>query len=322
MTLLASLIMSLLFRLMLAVPDEPRHTYPEFDYKVARAHEIGPHRRMVRLELVRPGFNQLRLTLTVSATGEVEDVRIGADAESARFWPEVEQEVRGWRFTPFEKDGKPVRAEVEEYLDFVPPEQVSKKHVEAPAIRTESKIEIRLERSACFGVCPAYSVTVSTEGIVFDGSRFVVARGRHTGQVRPEKVRELARRFVAADFYSLDKVYAAPVTDVPTYVLSIAIDGQKKEVQDYMGKRAGMPPVVTQLEEAVDELAGTARWIKGGDGLVEALKAERYNFRSFDGQVMLKEALTRGDAGTAGELLQAGVPLRPFAAPKPRDQHD
>jgi ankyrin repeat protein len=54
---------------------------------------------------------------------------------------------------------------------------------------------------------------------------------------------------------------------------------------------------------------------------VPALKAEGYNFQSYEAQVMLKEAATRGQATTVQELLAAGVPLKPFAAPKPRDEY-
>jgi len=44
---------------------------PSFEYEVARAHEIQPHRRSIPHEGVRQGFHQLRLTLTVSPFGDV-----------------------------------------------------------------------------------------------------------------------------------------------------------------------------------------------------------------------------------------------------------
>jgi hypothetical protein len=77
-------------------------------------------------------------------------------------------------------------------------------------------------------------------------------------------VRKLAARFIAADFYSMDPRYVASVTDNPDYYLSITIDGRKKEVHDYVGQWEGMPAVVVELEDAVDELAQTSRWIKRG----------------------------------------------------------
>jgi ankyrin repeat protein len=300
---------------LIAQSDKPP-SYPAFDYDVARAHEIKPHRRSIPTEGVLPGFNQLHLTLTVSPTGDVVDAGANADAETLKFWPELQAEVRQWKFTPFEENGTPVTAHVEEYIDLVPPERLPTIHMPAPVLRPDSKVTITLERTGCYGACPSYTVTVSTEGILFDGRGFVVAAGKHVDRVNADEVRNLARSFVAADFYSMDSKYAATVTDCSTYVLSISIDGQQKDVVDYVGPWVGMPAVVSDLEDDVDTLAQTGRWVEGSDGLVEALQQEKFNFQSFDAQVMLKEAAGRGKATTVREFLEAGVPLEPLPALK------
>jgi hypothetical protein len=244
---------------------ENRPSYPSFDYDVARAHEIKPHRRTIPLQGVTTGFNQLHLTLTVSPAGDVMDADPGGSPETLKYWPQLQGEVLQWKFTPFEVKGKPVTAEVEEYIDLVPPERLPKIHVPAPVVRPDSKVIITLERTGCYGRCPSYTVTVSTEGIVFDGGSFVAAPGRHTASVDADEVRNLAERFVAADFYSMDSSYTALVTDNPTYILSISIDGRNKKVEDYVGSWVGMPEVITDLEHEVDALAQTQRWIKGSD---------------------------------------------------------
>lgn len=117
----------------------------------------------------------------------------------------------------------------------------------------------------------------------------------------------------------MDPAYRASVTDCPTYVLSVAIDGRKKEVEDYVGSWEGMPEVVTELENEVDAFAGTARWIKGGDGLAQALQAEKFDFKSFEAQATAKAAATHGEAGTLTEFLEADMPLAPLPAPKPKE---
>jgi ankyrin repeat protein len=53
----------------------------------------------------------------------------------------------------------------------------------------------------------------------------------------------------------------------------------------------------------------------GGDGLVPALRAEGYDFQTFDAQIMLKRAAENSQAATVRELLEAGVPLQPLPAP-------
>ena len=202
-----------------------------------------------------------------------------------------------------------VTAEVEEYLDLVPPERLPKKHVLPPLLSPNSKVSISLQRSGCYGTCPSYTVTVGTSGIAFDGGFYVVARGKHTVGTDAKKVRDLAKYFVTADFYSMDDKYVAPVTDNPTYILSIDIDGHAKKVVDYVGEWEGMPAVISELESEVDAFAGTERWIHGGQGLVQALQAERFNFQSLEAQNILKAAASRGQADTVRELVSVGVPL-------------
>ena len=293
--------------------------YTSIDYPVAAEHEIEPHRRTIPVDGVRPGFNQLRLALTISPAGDVIDADAGGDAESLKFWAQVEPEVLQWKFVPFEADGKPTTAKVEEYVDLVPPERFPAVHVAAPALRPTSKVSITLERTGCFGSCPAYVVTVSTDGIEFNGSGWVVASGKHKDSANADAVRDLAKRFISADFYSMDSKYVASVTDNPAHILSIAIDGHEKRVVDYVGEWVGMPEVITELEDAVDTFARTERWIKGTEGLVQELRAEGFDFQTFAAQTMLKEAAIRGRASTVRELLEAGVPLEPVPAPKPPD---
>jgi len=244
-------------------PGCPSPGCPSFDYESAYAHEIKPHRRTIPLAGVSSGGNQLRLTLTVSPAGDVLDAKSEGEEGDRKFWPDLRPEVLGWKFIPFVVDGRPVTASVEEYIDLVPPERFPSVHVPAPAVRSDSHVEIKLSRSMCYGRCPVYEVSVSTRGIVFDGEAFVAAKGRNTDTVDPNAVRALAKQFVAADFYSMRDEYRASVTDNSTYVLSIAIDGHKKQVVDYVGQWVGMPAAIVELQDDVDALAHTERWIKG-----------------------------------------------------------
>jgi ankyrin repeat protein len=307
---------------MLLASGQKPPSNPSFDYDTARTHEIKPHRGTIPVEGVHPGFNQLHLTLTVSPLGDVTDAKANGNADDLKFWSQLQGEVYHWRFTPFEKDGKPVAASVEEYIDLVPPERLPKTHITPPAIRPDSKVSITLQRTGCMGNCPAYIVTVSTEGIAFDGGFAVVAKGKHADKVDADAVRDLAKKFVAADFYSMDPMYREMATDLPTYMLSISIDGHEMRVEDYNGQEVGMPAVIADLEEDVDTLARTGRWIEGSEGLVGVLQAEKYNFKTFDAQVMLKQALTNGKTATVEELLQAGVPLEPIPSSKPKEPYE
>ena len=111
------------------------------------------------------------------------------------------------------------------------------------------------------------------------------------------------------------------MTDNPIYALSIEIDGHAKKVEDYVGSWEGMPAVVTELEEEVDTFGRTAAMDRWQRWVVQALQDEKFNFKNFEAQVMLKEAASRGTTATVRELLEAGVPLEPMPAPKPKEPY-
>jgi hypothetical protein len=293
-----------------------------FSYEVIRSHELKPHRSTIPLEGVSAGGNQLHLRVQVSAAGDVIDAKATGTDYAMYLWPQVHAEVMGWKFKPFEMNGKPVTLEFDEYVDLVPPEQVPAVHIAPPIISASSKVIIELTRSGCYGSCPDYHVSITSDGIVFEGTMFVVAGGKHTATVDPEVVRDLAKRFIDADFYSMQGSYRASVTDIPTYSLGISIDGDAKVVQDYDGQLVGMPAVIKDLEGAIDELAQTERWIQGSDGLVEALRSEGFHFDTPEGQIVLKGAAGLGQVETVRELLQAGVPLTPLTAAEPEQPND
>ena len=301
----------LLWTSFLWAQNEKRPIYPSFDYEAARAHEVQRHGFTISVR-GEEGGNQhdLHLTLTVSPTGDVVDADAGGDNKVLKLWPQIQVQMRQWKFTPFEVDGEAVTAQVEEYIELVPLGRLPKNHVAAPVLRPNSQVTITLERTGCLGNCPDYTVTVSTDGIVFDGRYSVVAAGKHTDIVCADEVRNLAKSLVGADFYSTDSKYTSTVSDVAHYLLSVDIDGHIKKVRDDGGWYGeDMPAVITELEDEVDTFARTQRWIDGSEGLVEALKGEKFNFRTFEAQVMLKEAASRGRITTMREFLEASVPL-------------
>jgi len=132
--------------------------------------------------------------------------------------------------------------------------------VEAPA--QEAPVEIVLARTACYGFCPDYTVTIAGDGAVrFVGRRFVDAIGERTAQIPAADVARLLDRFDAVGFESLRDVYRANVTDLPTYTIRLTRNGQTKTVVDYGGVSAGMPPAVRELQDEIDRVARTAQWV-------------------------------------------------------------
>lgn len=139
-------------------------------------------------------------------------------------------------------------------------------HAQQPAPAVDGAV-VTLERTACYGSCPIYSVRLSDDGTVrFVGERNVTMVGTAEGTVKPKRVRALARRFGAADYWKLADRYMPGeancpryAADLPTVITSITIAGKTKRVEHDHGC-AGVPPALLALEMAVDSVGKTARW--------------------------------------------------------------
>jgi hypothetical protein len=191
---------------------------------------------------------------------------------------------------------------------------------EAPPTAVDlSKIEITLQRSPCLGTCPNYKVTIRGDGrVVFTTETLpgltstigVVLPGTHEDRIAPETVAALFERFRKAGFFDLRSAYQFPATDLPTYVLTIDTGQRRRSVEDYGGRVAGMPKVVTELEDAVDNAAGTDRWVRGSTGLIAWLEGQHFDFRSTEAaQLAASAAHEKADEAMVIALIDHGAPL-------------
>jgi len=123
---------------------------------------------------------------------------------------------------------------------------------------------VRLERSVCYGLCPAYVVTLLVDGTVeYDGQHFVGVRGRASSHVSPGDVVALVNRFEKAGYWDLTWQDPCPhmSTDSPTATLTLVQRGRKRVVVDYHGNGC-VPQAIRDLEDDVDRAVRIAVWTK------------------------------------------------------------
>lgn len=123
-------------------------------------------------------------------------------------------------------------------------------------------MRITLSRSACFGFCPVYRVTITDDGeVTYVGERFVNVTGERRATIPRADVERLLRRFDEVGFEQLRDSYRAAVTDLPTYTVTLERNGRTKTVSDYGGVSAGMPRAVRDLQDEIDRVANTGQWV-------------------------------------------------------------
>jgi hypothetical protein len=127
---------------------------------------------------------------------------------------------------------------------------------------------VRLERTPCFGTCPVYAVAISRAGTVrFTGKHHVARTGEATATIPAARVDSLLAELEAGGYFEFADAYvmSSPAcgmyaTDSPTVITSATRDGVTKMIRHDRGCSAA-PPELSQLEQRIDEVAGTARWI-------------------------------------------------------------
>lgn len=129
-----------------------------------------------------------------------------------------------------------------------------------------SDLVITLERTACFGTCPVYKLTVYGDGRAeYEGEMFVAVEGRQTATISAEQVRELAAAIEKANYFSLKGDYSALATDLPSAITTVTLDGQTKTINHY--GMCGYPDIDTapeelcDLENKIDKIANSAQWV-------------------------------------------------------------
>lgn len=305
-----------------------------FDAETMRRHRIAGEQVVVLPRGGRSTAGDLAVEVIVSPEGEVVAARVDAEQNYRRVDPAPAiAAARLWRFRPFLYRGVPVAVRGTIQLDYRGVGEWRDRNAPFPPI-DYARLNIRLVRSACFGSCPDYTVTIDGQGnVVFsteDASlpgaaevhrayarRGVLLPGVHRARIDRATLDGLIQRFRAAGFFGLKHEYVAGVTDNPSYALTFASGGRGFTVIDYVGEMAGMPSEVTALEQAVDEAAGTARWVLGDANTVAGLREEGFDF---SGPRAMELALASIAWEGAHEqltidLLQAGVPLDPSLPP-------
>jgi len=130
-----------------------------------------------------------------------------------------------------------------------------------PETTLERQVALTLERTACFGSCPVYTVTIYTDGTVeYNGTQFVDVKGAQTTTIDPATVQQLIAGFEAAGYFDWkDRYMDMHVTDQAYITTSVTRDGVTKKIERYVGDSSA-PLALPYLENWIDLAAQTNQW--------------------------------------------------------------
>ncbi|GEM_PF-723599 len=216
--------------------------------------------------------------------------------------------ARQWRFRSQRFEGRAVQAVGTIRIGVLPPEILPDRKVLFPD-GAAAQTAITLQRGGCFGDCPGYQVTIHGDGrvqFVADDRwyTFVAWPGRHETRISPKAAEELIDQFRQAHFAGLKAEYRYEVTDNPTYVLTLRRGGRIISVLDYVGDRAGMPESVRALQESVDNVADTRRWITTNAATLSLMRSQGMDMASAEAaRIAARATRQTGNQAQVGEFL-------------------
>lgn len=271
------------------------------------------------------GFPNWTFDLDVDDRGIVTAARL---KYGGREWLEDATRVaRQIRFEPFIRDGKPAPVRLEYTVESRPKDYLGPADRSFPVNPDPATTLIVLSRTGCYGSCPSYRVELRGNGDVrYEGEGYALVRGVHRWRVDPARIAPLLEQFRRANYFALDGYYIYPVSDMPTFVTRLRIGKQDKMVLNYGGflkpeldeeEAAGwnklalreMPRIVSEIENAIDEVSGTASYVSGDDSTLTKLRAERWDFRSQDAGDAVRLLLSGCKTALAREFIRAGAPV-------------
>jgi hypothetical protein len=132
-----------------------------------------------------------------------------------------------------------------------------------------AEVVLAMERTGCFGTCPAYRVTITGTGHVeYEGRHFVVNRGVRESTVSPEAAIDIASALMHAHFFDASSEYftsddfrlyggrlrleSTIVTDGPSTSLKLKLGKHEKHVHLYDGYPAELREVIELIDKTVD----------------------------------------------------------------------
>ena len=116
-----------------------------------------------------------------------------------------------------------------------------------------------MERTPCFGKCPAYTVTIKADGSArYTGRSNAPREGEFTGTVDRATMQALFDRASSIGFFSYQDKYDSQVTDIPSTIIRLNADGKDKKVVG----RVKTPPAFKPFAAYADSLLAPVPWTK------------------------------------------------------------
>lgn len=116
---------------------------------------------------------------------------------------------------------------------------------------------ITLEKTACYGTCPVYSLNIYHSGTIeLTGKENIAYKGKYCTRLKRAEWTRIRQAYLSGQFFSFRDQYTSRLKDLPSTFVTFRWEGKSKTIEDY----DGAPEELKKLEEMVERLIGTQHW--------------------------------------------------------------
>ncbi len=128
----------------------------------------------------------------------------------------------------------------------------------ASALYAQNKISyLKMDRTACFGRCPVYTVELMSDGgVYYEGMKNTEFVGKREAHLTPQQMQKFFKQLAKYKLAMTQSTYKPISTDLPHMHLNFTLNGQLKAIRN---AESG-PKFLSDIGKKVDSLITTLSW--------------------------------------------------------------
>ena len=108
-----------------------------------------------------------------------------------------------------------------------------------------------MRRTACYGTCPQYGVSIYNNGFIkYNGKAFVDKLGCFQAMLNDSILTAVKLKIESVNFFTFDSAYISPITDIPSIIIEVnSAKGSHKVIDRLNG-----PKELKNLQSFIDSI--------------------------------------------------------------------
>ncbi len=127
----------------------------------------------------------------------------------------------------------------------------------------EEKSFLTYTRTYCFGMCPVFKSSVTSDGMVtYEGINFVDNMGLNIATLTEAQTQQIKAKVLEINYFQMDTIYDNHmISDLPSVITSVHLDKKFNKVQ----ARYNAPAELKQLYQVIDDIYAKLDWMPANE---------------------------------------------------------